>query len=163
MISLQWCKILWCVLINTNISDNTEDHELSKCQLCHHWWYLRLSESHPAVIPVMTNLPSWQFSVLGETILVKNIQLLYKIVPKYYIQTTGVPHYYGMEWNCIMNIQNCTWLIMEWVVINWRSINSFCPSDTIQHSRIWPQLAQLMACPCLVSSPSLSQWWLIVN
>ena len=43
----------------------TENWELSKCQLCHHWWHCSLSKWQPAVPPVMTRLASWWFSVFS--------------------------------------------------------------------------------------------------
>ena len=42
-----------------------ENWELSWCQLCHHWWYWRLSLWQSPVPPVKTKLVSWWFSVLS--------------------------------------------------------------------------------------------------
>ena len=46
--------IIWICFCN-----NTENRELSWCQLCHNWWHCRLSLWQAAVPPVMTKLASW--------------------------------------------------------------------------------------------------------
>ena len=56
------CYMLYHVILQVFFN---EIWELSYCQLCHHWWHCRLSWRQPAVPPVMTNLSSWQLSVIS--------------------------------------------------------------------------------------------------
>ena len=60
-------------------AESTENWELSRCQLCRHWWPWRLSLWQQPVPPVMTKLASWRLDT--------NLSSL--VAPQIFIMTTA--------------------------------------------------------------------------